>query len=599
MLARHSGCGLTTTYTTHQNHTESHTMTLAAVPRELRDYQRDAADAVQRDWSNGKSRVGVVLPTGSGKSTVIGELIRRSYYEGEPVLAMAHRGELCDQMRRDFIAVAPELADKTGIVRAEQDDHHQPIVFATLQTLATAKRRKALGRRGRIFWDEVHHAGAEGFHATFSELGGYDDALMAGFTATMYRNDHGVIGLGDVIQKISYERDIRWAIKKGFLVQPRGLTVRIKGLDALDDVRTVAGDFHNAELAEVMEAATEYVVDAIKLHAGDRRPIIFAASVDAAHHIADALTQADFPAVAVTGGMSYADRQPFYDAFRSGDCQAMVTVQVLTEGADFPICDTVVLARPTKSRNLYSQMIGRALRLYPGKEDALVLDLAGSSRSMKLVNLTQLDTGAEVSEVDEDGAEITLCPDCGMPLKMCQCGASSAEPETPMLRQGPVDMVTIDLLANDDTLWLETPKGVPFINLMENGEIVFVWPKDGYRPGREGAPDETTWAIGQINTRTGKGGWVTGSGRYISETGPDYVPLPEALEGAEVWIVESDQRLPSRKAGWRRNAPPSEKQVALARSLRIVGYDGMTKARLSDEISVKFAAKVLDPGIEN
>jgi superfamily II DNA or RNA helicase len=570
--------------------------TTSAAPRELRDYQSAAADAIESEWAKGNTRTGVVLPTGSGKSTVIGERIRRDYRAGEPVVALAHRGELLDQMRRDLLAVDPTIPlTDIGIVRAEEDDAHCPIVFATLQTLATAHRRQALGKRTRIYWDEVHHAGAEGFHTTFSELGGYEDARMAGFTATMYRDQRGVIGLGDVIQSIAYEKDIKWAIRKGFLVQPRGLTVRIKGLNALDDVRNVAGDFHQGELAEVMEAATDYVVDAIKLHAADRQPIIFAASVDAAHHIAEALTEADYPAVAVTGEMAYADRQPVYAAFRSGEARALVTVQVLTEGADFPMCDTVVLARPTRSRNLYSQMVGRSLRLYEGKTDALVLDLAGSARHMKLVTLTQLLPGADTTDVDELGNELEIEEE---PIL-----DGGGEADIKLVRQGPVDMVTIDLLANDDTLWLETPKGVPFINLMENGEVVFVWPEDGYRPGRPGPDDKmvhsTRWAVGQINTRSGKGGWVTASGRYVSEDGPDYTDLPAALEAAEVWIVESDQQLPSRNQSWRRNQPPSDAQKRFARQLKIVDFEGMTKARLSDEISVKLASRVLDRGIEN
>lgn len=566
----------------------------ATPARELRAYQSAAADAVERDWAAGKARVGVVLPTGAGKSTVIGELIRRAYRAGEPVLAMAHRGELCDQMRRDLLAVDPTIpVTDIGIVRAEEDDHHCPIVFATLQTLATARRRLALGRRTRIFWDEVHHAGAEGFHTTFTELGGYDDALMAGFTATMYRNERGVIGLGDVIQKISYEKDIRWAIKHGYLVQPTGLTVRIAGLDALNDVRNVAGDFHQGELAEVMEAATEYVVDAVKMHAADRHPIIFAASVDAAHHIAGALTDADYPAIAVTGELSYADRKPLYDSFRSGAARAMVTVQVLTEGADFPMCDAVVLARPTRSRNLYSQMVGRALRLWSGKDDALVLDLAGSARSMKLVSLTQLDTGADVREVDSDGNELELTED---DLDLL---AGGGEEPAKAVRQGPVDMVSIDLLAGSDLVWMETVGGVPFLPLMEDSQVVFVWPEGGVMPPR-GQAASVRWAIGQMGIRTRMGGWVTASGRYpIHTDDPEYTDLATALENAETWIVESDQRLPERNASWRRNQPPSERQLQYARSLGIVQADGMTKARLSDEISIRLTSKVLDRGIEN
>ena len=130
---------------------------------------------------------------------------------------------------------------------------------------------------------------------------------------------------------------------------------------------------------------------------------------------------------------------------------------------------------------------------------------------------------------------------------------------------------------------------------MGENEVVFVWPKDGVRPSGE---ERTTWAVGQINYRTRVGGWVTGSGRYATSE-PDYVDLPEALEAAEVWIVESDQQLPERKASWRRNQPPSEKQQNYARTLGIVGYADMTKARLSDEISVKLASRVLDGGIES
>ncbi|AGU92063.1 type III restriction protein [Mycobacterium phage Bane1] len=567
------------------------TTTAAPAPRQLRDYQVAAVDAVERDWASGKNRVGVVLPTGSGKSSVIGETGRRALDRSQRVLCLAHRGELLDQMRRDFIAVAPHYADRTGIVRAETDDSHADIVFATLQTLATAHRRQALGKRHVILWDEVHHAGAEGFHTTFSELGGYDDALMAGFTATMYRNERGVIGLGDVIQKISYEKDIRWAIKKGFLVQPRGLTVRIKGLDALNDVRSVAGDFHQGELAEVMEACTQYVVDAIKLHAADRRPIIFAASVDAAHHIADALSTADFPAVAVTGAMKYEDRLPIYESFRDGTARALVTVQVLTEGADFPMCDTVVLARPTRSRNLYSQMVGRALRLYPNKDDALVLDLAGSTRAMKLVSLTALDTGAETREVDEFGEDIELDEDDLL-------GDGGGEPAVKEVRQGPVDMVSIDLLANSDLVWMETVGGIPFLPLMEDNQVVFIMP-EGYRVPPKGQADTVRWAIGQMGTRSRRGGWVTASGRFpIHTDDPDFTDLATALENAEVWIVESDQQLPVRKASWRRNQKPSEAQLKFARTLGIVIDDDMTKARLSDEISVRVTSRVLDKFLE-
>src|SRR5690606_30779504 len=91
-------------------------------------------------------------------------------------------------------------------------------------------------------------------------------------------------------------------------------------------------------------------------------------------------------------------------AFRNGRLRALTTVGVLTEGADFPMCDCVVLARPTKSTNLYSQMVGRALRLWPGKTDALVLDLTGQGQ--QIIRLTDLAAG--VGPVD--GAESGRAP---------------------------------------------------------------------------------------------------------------------------------------------------------------------------------------------
>lgn len=565
-------------------------MTTAA-PRELRPYQVEAVEAVETAWREGTERVGVVLPTGTGKSTVIGKTADNGYQAGDPVLMLAHRGELLDQMKADLLKVNPLIpASDIGIVRADEDDHHCPIVLATLQTLATSKRRQAVGLRRRILWDEVHHAAAEGFHATFRELGGYDSALMAGFTATMSRQEGGRVGLGDVIQKVVYEKDILWAIKMGYLVMPHGLTVKVNGLDSLDDIRTVAGDFNQSELAEVMEAATDYVVDAITENADNRRPIIFAASVDAAHAIADALTVSGFPAVAVTGAIPYADRKPLYDAYRSGDVKALVTVQVLTEGADFPMCDAVVLARPTRSKNLYSQMVGRALRLYPegGKTDALVLDLAGSARTMKLVNLTQLVPGVETREVDENGDEIDPML-VGLDELDGDPDMGDAD-DSRQVRQGPVELVVVDLLSGSDVTWAETPKGIPFVSLLDDGETVFVWPKDGIRPKDA---TSTTWAIGQKNHKTGAGGWASGSGEYIVDE-PDYVSLEAALEGAERWIVTTGQNLPSKRAYWRQGQPATAKQINWARSLRIVGADMMTKDQLSDEISNKLVSRMLD-----
>lgn len=564
-------------------------------PRELRSYQTAAVAAVERAWSDGPKshRVGVVLPTGAGKSTVIGKLAANAYRAGQRVLMIAHRGELVNQMRRDLMAVDPMIPPgDIGIVRAEQNAWHAPIVVATLQTLASKKRRDAVGKRHVVLWDEVHHAGAEGFNTTFEELGGYDASTrMCGFTATMYRNETGTIGLGDVIQKVVYEKDLRWAIKHGFLVQPRGLTVHIEGLDKLNDVRNVAGDFKNDDMAEIMEAAVDYVVDAVDKHARERTSIVFAPSVDGAHMLAESLSARGMSAEAVTGAMPLASREPIYERFRTGATKNLVTVMVLTEGADFPMCDAVVMARPTRSKNLYAQMVGRALRLYTDpwtgevKSDALVLDLSGTTRQMRLINLTDLAPGAEVREVDTDGEEFAICAVCDLYMHECICGVEDegggGEAPEKLVRMGPVQLVDIDLLANSDSLWLETAGGIPFVSGSGN-LAVFLWPEGARR-------DAQRWCVGVVNTRTKAADMVT-----------EYVDVVDAADAAEAWIYDNPDvfTFASKSASWRRNQPPSDKQLKLAKSMGIPSYEDMTKARLSDEISCKFVGRALDKHLE-
>ncbi|ADX31972.1 helicase [Tsukamurella phage TPA2] len=539
-------------------------MTAALAPRELRSYQVEAREAVFAQWGQEIRRTSVILPTGTGKSSVIATIAATCYRMGMRVVLLAHRGELLAQMLDNVRAVDPAIPEsELGVVKAEQDDHHAAIVAASFQTLAGAHRRQALGKRDVILVDETHHVGAEGYHATVADLGGYDGAFLCGFTATMYRDkgSRGGVALGQVIQSIAYEKDLRWAIDEGYLVQPRGLTVRIAGLDKLNDIRTVAGDFQQTELAEVMEAATDYVVEAVSKHAADRRAIVFAAGVDAAYVLAEAMTAAGLAAEVVVGATPDEDRQAVYDRFRAGTTRFLVTVQVLTEGADFPMCDAVVLARPTRSRNLYTQMVGRALRLYPGKTDALVLDLSGSARHMKLVNLSQLDAKAPRQAVDEDGEVVDLGD---------EIPAEEPVERVRKIRQGPVEMVSVDLLNGSSTLWLETPDGVPFIPARE--VLGFVIPLDagGYRPGF-------------LVPKTGQGAFAS-----------DFDELTDALAEAEKLVAEHDETgLPQTGASWRRSQAPSTQQLRMASHLGIPMAEDMTKARLSDEISIAKSTKIL------
>lgn len=537
--------------------------------RELRPYQREAVAAVHTVWAAPGDKVNpvVVLPTGTGKSTVIAELAVDARRRGMRVLMLAHRGELLQQMADSVAAVDPGGAP-VGIVQAGRSEDTEAIVAASFQTLAASPYRlEALLPRHVILVDECHHAAAATYLDVLDRLGSLDPhgshpagpyVFTCGFTATAYRADGG---LGKVWGTVAYEKTLVWALKQGYLITPRGLTVVTEDVD-LTEVTVRSGDYAAGELETAMMASVETTVEAIQTHAADRSMIVFAAGVDHAVALADALTEHGIPAAAVTGSMSTEERENVYTSFRVGAIAAMVTVQVLTEGADFPRCDCVVMARPTRSQVLYTQMVGRAVRPYPGKVDALVLDLAGTVRDMSLVSLTDLSPEAETSRVSPTSEE--------------DPGQEEPEPKPERIQRiGTADLEDIDLLATSPALWLTTKAGVKFLDA-GNGTLVFLWPP--------GATEDTPVQVG-----------VLGRGNHNGFHG-DPMDLEAAVDHA-VEVAASVGDVPNRNAPWRHKGKPSAAQVAYATGLGIPDADRKTRARLSDDISVHKASTRIDPYI--
>lgn len=530
-------------------------------PRQLRPYQLEAVQAVEAQWASPEPvNPVVVLPTGTGKSTVIATLATRARARGYRVVMLAHRRELLDQMAASVGLVEPD-GERVGIVQADRDDPSTAIVAASFQTLQNQTRLESLGPRQVVLVDEMHHSTAETYMAVLAQFGVRDRLAMAcGFTATPARADGG---LGQMWDTVAYERTLKWAIQSGFLMTPVGLTVVLPELN-LAKVHVRGGDYAQGELAEAMEASTETTVDAVLRHARGRASIVFAAGVEHAQALASALTARGVRAAAVTGSMSGEGREVVYEGFRSGALDAMVTVQVLTEGADFPRCDCVVMARPTRSQTLYSQMVGRAVRLYDGKQDALVLDLAGTVRDMSLVTLTDLSPEAETRRVSPTSDE----------------DPGQDEPKPPRVQRiGPAQLEAVDLLAVSPVNWLQTPGGCLFLDIGQAG-YVFLWPP--VDPDTEPAEG---YQVGVIHRpqRYGDGWAYDGEG----------FPLQLAQEKAEA-AGYAHGTLPSREAAWRKKSAPSPAQLNLATSLGVPDVHMKNRARLSDDIATAKAARVLD-----
>ena len=355
---------------------------------QLRPYQQQAQDAFF-DALPEHSRQLIVLPTGAGKTVVFGSIARRFHEHvnpDDPILVIAHRSELLDQAADKMQLVWPGAL--TGRIQASKNEQLGEVLLASTQTLVAGRQ---IRRPGLIIWDEAHHVRAEGAMNVLERLGVFEPGgpPLLGVTATPSRSDR--TELGDVFEHLTYERTILQMIMDGYLADVRGVKVSVPGLH-LGAIRTTGGDYNAKDLSYVMNAdeTLDAVLEAVQAHAAQRKCLVFAVDVKHAKALADRFNQAGMASAAVDGGMPSEERASILHAFATNQLRVLVNCQILTEGYDQPDVDAVVIARPTRSSSLYTQMVGRALRLHPNKTDALILDLTGASDDKSLQTFTRL-----------------------------------------------------------------------------------------------------------------------------------------------------------------------------------------------------------------
>lgn len=336
-----------------------------------RPYQIEATNAVIERWREGVTRQIVAMPTGCGKTPTAAMVIQKF---GGRALFLAHRDELLRQAVDKIGLIIP--SPDVGIFKAqERDGLDREICVASVQT-ATRHTEFLKDRGFRLcVCDECHHAPSDSFVKIFDALGFMDDdpqKLLVGFTATAFRGDGGA--LGDVFEEIVFERSILAMIKGGFLCDVRG--VRVQTDVDLEGVRTKLGDFVTGDLSEAIDTPerNQLIADAYLEHARDRKAIVFCVDIRHAQNVAEAMRGNGVPCEAVYGEMDGDERRETLAAFGTGEIHVLTNCNLLTEGWDSPDLGAVLMARPTKSRVLYIQCVGRGLRTAPGKEDCLLLD---------------------------------------------------------------------------------------------------------------------------------------------------------------------------------------------------------------------------------
>ena len=558
--------------------------------RQLREYQTEAVEAVYADWRD-IERTAVVLPTGTGKTDVIAAIAVQEARAGRRVLALAHRDELLDQ-----ITERCRMHDESipiGRVQAKTNQTRRPITVASTPTLYGEKRRGRLAPPDVVLYDEVHHAPSPKSIEVLRWAGVYGRpgaespaAKLCGFTATPVRGDKR--GMGDVLQKVAYRRDIAWAVDQGFLVRPRGKVVIADHMD-LNKAKVRAGDYTDGELGDMVEQDVDQIVTAWLEHARERLTVAFTPNVASAHALTEAFRAAGVAAETVIGTTPRTERKLIYKRLSVGETRVLVSVMVTTEGWDCPPVSCVLQCRPTRLPGLYTQMVGRVLRpsLETGKTDALVLDVVGASRGQKLVTLVDLSV---TTDYDASAIDDLPCETCGAwPSKaaalrqgepdapVCECRPDGPSQSLRRRLEGPAQYEDLDLLLSTSPFtWSQTYAGTPFLPAGEK-RMAVLW------------LDKVTdlYIVGHCARRG-----LALDGHRLGEG----LTLDAARRVAEEWaLAHSAGQLDtsSRKAGWRKGAP-SQLQLNKARDLGVPDPESMDKATLSDAINVAQASSMID-----
>ena len=348
-----------------------------------REYQTEAVNKVLSCWDEGITRQLISLPTGCGK-TILFALIAKALQT--PTLILAHREELLFQAEQKIKLIWPE-AD-TGILKAGlHDGLYHNICIASVQTAVRHIPELILRGYKLIVCDEAHHAPSPSYPKILNSLGFMNadtDKLLLGVTATAFRGDDK--GLGEVFQKIVFEQSILTMIRASYLCDIRCLEINT-GND-ISCVHLQTGDFAANELAQVIDIPIRNALIADKyLEYGEgRRGVVFGVKVEHALHLAEAFRERGVPCEAVYGTMPHEQREDVLRRYANHELQILTNVGVLTEGWDVPDTDIIMMARPTKSKGLYVQCVGRGLRLAPEKKDCLILDFVDIAKRHELCN---------------------------------------------------------------------------------------------------------------------------------------------------------------------------------------------------------------------
>ena len=510
-----------------------------------RPYQDEAVAAVLHGAQHGLKRPLIALPTGTGKTIVFALLLQQ---RPGRALVLAHRDELIEQAVDKLHWIDPGM--DIGVVKAERDEHEAPVVVASVQTLS---RRQRLARLvpdfDTIVIDEAHHAPADTYRRILSHCQAWhpEGPLVVGVTATPERGDRK--SLRQVFERIVYHKSLLEMMLAGYLADLRAIQVLLQA--SFDAVRVRKGDFVERDLETLLleASAPAHVVAAFKTQAAERKALLFTPTVAMAHAMAETFCAAGIPAEALDGRTPLSERRAILQRLHTGQTRVVANCAVLTEGFDEPSVDCIIMARPTRSRPLYQQMLGRGTRTYPGKSDCLVLDVVGVSTRHTLQTVSTL-FGCSPDDLDTQSVTEMVAE------------RERREREQQEAMEGRLRSTPVNLFARRKLRWVQTRQGAWVLSLGPQYGILRLVP-DG----------DETWQVLQVQREAGA--------TVVAE------PLPLAYAqglGEDIARRLGVESLSDAEAPWRAQ-PASDKQMALLQKLGVAIQPDLTKGEAADQIA--------------
>jgi DNA repair protein RadD len=389
--------------------------------KQPRWYQEEALQATWNYLREKKGNPLIALPTATGKAFVIADLNRRAlaYYPATRILNLTHVHTLVQQNYDELLEIWPSAPASVYSAGLKKKDFQAPIVFGTIQSVH--KHAELFGFRDLVTIDEAHMLSPKEdsmYQKALAKLLAINPFLrVIGLSATCYRMGQGMLTEDGLFEDICYDKtqlaDFNKFIEDGHLCtliakptlteyDTEGLPTKRGEFDAKEaEFRTDKHDLNLKICEEIYKAAY------------DRKSwLIFCTSINHAEHINAILQRSGLDSQVAHSKLDPEVCDKRIEDWKAGRLRCLVTRDMCTTGVNNPRLDFIGMLRLTQSVPLWVQMLGRGTRIYPGKQNCLVLDFAGNVKRLGQINDPKIP--GRPGKSGSGSAPVRVCENCGV-----------------------------------------------------------------------------------------------------------------------------------------------------------------------------------------